>query len=537
MASYFDVAPAKAGSRGTAADYLDEGDRAAIGDMGLMSPQVARILEAMELEEGSSSESNDEGDDDDDVRHGENTSLSARGSPSQINAATNQHPSPQPVAARQSNGSLLHKALRAETTKQNAIPGTPPPSDQPTLKSSKKSKSRQKQPDLSRFQSLRTMLFNSHIEEHMEKQKEELAKEEAEKKWKKDFEARKGLERTPSSEKAEEKRGVMKRMGTKLKRLASKDVTSVNRAQHDSGNASSASSDDEPNDQIKKQRKHSNPKVDDTITDSDEEEINHSDIEDIVRWVSRKDPPSDGEARSKKETPAALPTTAKEDSGHESLGNSDVDELVRWVSRRSSATPPQAAPPSKSSEPSTTTTVAAGGPQQHNYSSASTETDTSGPTVATTRRRTRGDTINHKDVDDLVRWVSSKEVPTSSSSTDPKPSHAATTAHDDTAAPDLSSDEDEEETGELIRWVTHRDDTSGESDVENTTTSPASHSPSPSPDKQQQQVPPQKKQGRGSALKQEVLLSDNAEKSHASLTHDDVDDLVRWVSRRNTNVA
>ncbi|CAI6326559.1 unnamed protein product [Periconia digitata] len=540
MASYFDVAPAKAAP---AADTLGAGDRAAIGDMGLLSPQVERILEAMELGEASSSSDEGEDDDDDDKKK---ASLSE---PSASNA-TNHHHKPDTVAPRQPNGSLPPKARASLLSNKNHTkhlgvpgPGTPPPSDQPVPKGLRKSKAT-KPSDLSRFQSLRTMLFSTHIEQNMAKQNAELAKDtnanaEPEEKWKKDFEERKGLERTPTSDNKEKgkEKGVMKRMGSKLKRLTSKDVPTVKRVRQDDGNLSTASSDDDQQPKQHQVAKPSNLREEKNATDDDEEsEIDHSDIEDLVRWVSRRDPPSDGEARTKKDTiPVIEEPSNQDDSGHESLGHSDVEDLVRWVSRKSGPSPQKSSP---NRHPSPPAEVPGLFPEpDRRLSSASTQTDTSGPTGAaaaageTGKRRARGDTISHDDVDDLVRWVSRKE----GSDTGPAPSANSKKSNQDPAkdtlpTPDPSSSEDED-AEELVRWVTHKDDTSGESDIESSAPSsklkPSSSSTSLA----------QKKRQGGSTLKQEVILpqaGEGAADSHASLTQNDVDDLVRWVSRRNT---
>ncbi|PVI05163.1 hypothetical protein DM02DRAFT_725379 [Periconia macrospinosa] len=541
MASYFDVAHSKAGSA-PPAHILDAGDRETIGDLGLLSPQVTRILEAMELEDASSSSSSgDEVDDDDE--QGEKASLSE----ASAGNATNPHGS-HPVAQHQPNGSQLPKGRASPLNKHIVLPGTPPPSDQPIPKGLKKlTKASKKPADLSRFQSLRTMLFNSHIEENMKKHKAEQAKEDAEQKWKKDFEGRKGLERQPTSEK---EKGMMKRMGSKLKRLASKDVQTIKPTREDDDNSSTASSDGEQGKIQQPSKLRPKGTAAENYDDQDteeEEEINHSDIEDLVRWVSRRDPPSDGETRSKKtSTPAIQKESLKEDSGHESLGHSDVEELVRWVSRRSSANPPDSSSSNRQSPPTalvqTPEEPETSPPEhEHGYSSASTQTDSSGPApppvVEKTTRRSRGDTINHDDVDDLVRWVSRREgsdadptkITKSSSSTKHEQQEDALPSPDRSSSP--SEDED---TNELLRWVTRHDDTSGESDVE--ISSIPSQQPSPAPSQTLSLAEKQKEnQGGGSKLREEVVLpqvGEGAADSHASLTHDDVDELVLWVSRK-----
>ena len=108
--------------------------------------------------------------------------------------------------------------------------------------------------------------------------------------------------------------------------------------------------------------------------DSDNESINHSDVEDLVRWISRRDPASDGEMRKKGVV------EIKEDSGHESFGDSDVDDLVRYVSRRSD--------PKEEVENKT---------QHSGYSDASTEYD---------EEQQQDSSDEEEDADELVRWIS-----------------------------------------------------------------------------------------------------------------------------------
>ncbi|KAH6243225.1 hypothetical protein HBI40_247410 [Parastagonospora nodorum] len=107
-----------------------------------------------------------------------------------------------------------------------------------------------------------------------------------------------------------------------------------------------------------------------------EESIDYSDVEDLVRWVSRRDLPSDGEIRASK-TPAI--TLIGANDSHDSLGDSDVDELVQWASR-------------KSLDLETKQSRCIG------YSDALTESDS--------ELINEDDSSEDEDADDLVCWVS-----------------------------------------------------------------------------------------------------------------------------------
>jgi len=406
---------------------------------GLLSPQVTQILDSLQLDERSSSEDSD----------------------------PSQNRKPRARSAKQDNNirKIQTSPLPRGSKRVQAEP--PPQLHRPGLNS-------EKHPHIARFHSLRSILFSTRIEDNIQKSNEARMKADAESKWKAEHEQRKGLQRpkTPEAQ-TPPKEGLVNKIRGGLKRMASKDSPPPMKKIQEDENVSTASDEDDE-------------KMVENKQNSSDSEIDHSDIEDLVRWVSRKDPPSDGE-RSK--TNAGLNPIAKHDGSHESLAHSDVEELVRWVSRRD-------------------------GLQQeerdghYGYSDAPTESDSEGEP----RGRKREESMDQDDIDELVRWVSHKDGPK--------------------AGPVLKkkgqpTTESTESTDDLMRWVTMKDDTSGESEPESQENLATMDKPT-----KKLTIPSE----GGSKLKKEVYRDKSPTRglnSEAQLTHDDVDDLVRWVSRKN----
>ncbi|KAF2793293.1 hypothetical protein K505DRAFT_277267 [Melanomma pulvis-pyrius CBS 109.77] len=421
MASYFDVKPP---SKATAEVLDDVPDDPELKSMGMLTPQVTRILDNLDLEEHSSSDGEPSLSEDSDPPNDPKKLPKSQSSPLSETKDTRLAPPPRPVIGAGSG--------------------------------------RERHPRLARFHSLRSMLFSSKIEDGLAKHDEARAKAESEEKWRAEHEQRKGFNRpkTPESPKGSPtKEGFAHRMGDKLRRMTSKEVPTMKDIQEEYDNESTASSEDE------------DAHLESIPTDrgGDNESIHHSDVEDLVRWVSRRDPPSDGEIRRKKEM-----EQAHEDSGHESLGHSDVDDLVQWVSRK---------------EPEQKTD------RGFDYSDAPTEEDSEAGTP-------RKETMGEQDVDELVRWISHKEGPKAGPVRDSKV--ASSTKKED------SQDAHEDSDGaELSRWVTRKDETSGESDFTG--------------DQNAIQKPTTDEEPRGRSPRRE---------DRESLTHTDVNELIRWVSRR-----
>ncbi|KAL1799542.1 hypothetical protein ACET3X_003579 [Alternaria dauci] len=324
---------------------------------------------------------------------------------------------------------------------------------------------------MARFHSLRSILFQQRIEDQMKTATQEDCQKEqsAADKWHRQHEERR-MHRTGTSEKdASGKGGIGSRLRMTVKRMTTKDGGSMEKIREDGApvefddRASTASSD------VEGREKNS--------YESDEESIDHSDVEELIRWVSRRDPPSDGESRKDSGV-----VEAKEDSGHESLGPSDVDELVRFASRKSDARETHSINDARSG-----------------YSDASTESDSE-------LREASSD--EEEDADDLVRWISHRDGP------------KAGPVRRNLQRAELDSDVGEHyesDVPELGRWFKRHDGTSGES-VAST------------PVKETfDEVDEEERRGRPRSRES---IEPIKEKRH--ITDDDVDELVRWVSRKDS---
>lgn len=348
--SYFEPQPAS--KNAAAAELLDVPDGKTYPKMSLLSPQLTRILDDLDLEERSSSE--------------EEGSLSEDSFPADQGAKSDHK------ARRDSVQTHSIRKTQTPPLSQSKHVRLAPPAHRPGLGT-------EKHPHLARFHSLRSLLFSSHIEENMTKCKEAQAQAQAQAeagaKWRAEHDSRRGLNRPRTPEK--EKEGIVNRLSNKLKRMTSKEIPTMEKIGEDVAGESTASSDDD----------YDGPPSRGAGSD---EEINHSDIEDLVRWVSRRDPPSDGEARTNRLKQKA-DRFAKQDGSHESLGLSDVEELVRWVSRKE-------LPPHGQEDGATVTVQAI---PRHNYSDASTESDSANDE----NQRDSSD----EDADELVRWISHRD--------------------------------------------------------------------------------------------------------------------------------
>jgi hypothetical protein len=424
MSSYFDVRPP---SKATV-EPLDVPDDHPLKSTGMLTPQVSRILDDFDWEEHSGSDEDPDGE----------KSLSE-----------DSDPEPEPSKLRKSQSSPLPK------TKHVTI--EPPPKPLGVAQ-------RQRHPHLARFHSLRSMLFSSRIEEEKIRHDEARAEAEAEEKWRADHEHRKGLNRpkTPESPKGSPtKESFTHRMGDKLRRMTSKEPPTMKGIMEENDVESTASSEDDDERMESIRVGHG----------SDGESINHSDVEDLMRWVSRRDPPSDGELRRNNTR-----TLEYAESDHESLGHSDVEDLVAHAHRKFSDLKTEAAVD-----------------QTNDYSDASTQEDSE----AETRKKTGGD----EDAGELLRWISHKDGPNAGPLREKKEARPSKPVNSNDTEKTHNSD-----APELARWVSRRDDTSGESDFPGDETS----STKPS-------VP-----------------RESEEEAGGSLAPKDVDELVRWVSRKDS---
>lgn len=455
MASYFELPPQQKAAAANIQE-LPEDQRKQFGSMSLLSPAVTQLLDDLGDEHSDSSSEEASLSEGTIAKQNIKQQNDTRKKIQDNKAQTSRSPTV-PSALSPKRSSLKSSSRRASGHVK--IVTTHSGGGQST-----KSKPRPKQPHIARFHSLRSMLFSANIEDKLQGATEAECEKEASAAaaWKSQHEKRQ-MHRPKTPEKdPHEKDGIGSRLKTKLRRMTSKEGPSMGSIQEGkvsdfSDNVSTASSDDEPEPEPWSWKPR----------EADEESINHSDVEDLVRWVSRRDPPSDGEARKTNDAPVV-----KEDSGHESLGHSDVEDLVRFASRKSVSNRDEHT--------------------GYSNSDASTASDSENLQA----------TSEDEDPEDLVRWVSHREGPKAG------PVREQTRAADSTRETSRH-DSDIPELGQHVRRVGNR-------------------SPTPRSPKRQLEVPDDEpERGRPRSRSGSPALE---HKDH--ITHDDVDDLVRWVSRK-----
>ncbi|KAG9193793.1 hypothetical protein G6011_03828 [Alternaria panax] len=463
MASYFDLPPSQKAAPAASIDQIPQDQRTQLGRMSnLMSPTLTQILEGLG-DEHSDSDSSERGLSEEDQHPIQHTKKAVE--PQRLSQDKQKHVAAQ--APRPSSLSPSRSSLKSATNKSSIH--SKPSSARGSGESS--AKPRQKQPHMARFHSLRSILFQQRIEDQMKiVTQEDCQKEQnAADKWHKQHEERQMHHtRTPEKD-GSAKSGIGSRLRTTVKRMTMKDAGNMEKIREDGApvefndRASTASSDME-----EEQR---NP------CESDEESIDHSDVEKLVRWVSRRDSPSDGERRKDSSV-----VEAKEDSGHESLGPSDVDDLVSYASRKSDI---------KETNPFNDA--------HSGYSDASTESDSELREVSSDEE---------EDADDLVRWISHRDGP------------KAGPVRRNLQRAELDSDVGEHyesDVPELGRWFKRHDGTSGESAA----STPVKETFS--------EIDEEEQRGR---QRSRESIEPIQEKRH--ITDDDVDELVRWVSRKDS---
>ncbi|KAF1911504.1 hypothetical protein BDU57DRAFT_106390 [Ampelomyces quisqualis] len=452
MASYFDLPPQQKASESNMEQVPAE-HKKQLGFTSVLSAAVTQLLDDLPEDE-SDSDSEEEN-----ISESENTK--------QVDEFTKKSDTQKLRQGKEidehqpTKSCLLPRKDERSPAKESAHSGSSP------TRSGRSSKVQQ--PHVARFHSLRSMLFSNTIEGKMKQMTHEETEreEQAANKWKTQHEQRQMLSRPKAPETAGQDKGhgLGSRLKTSIRRVTSKEVPTMDTLKEDgaahnfSDYGSTASSDAEP------ERYQWKPR------EADEESIDHSDVEDLVRWVSRRDPPSDGEAR----TPAIKFTTA--DDGHDSIGDSDVDELVRWASRKSAGLEPA---------------------RDHHtgYSDVSTESDS--------EVLKEHDPSEDEDADDLVRWISHRDGPKAG------PVHQA-----------RGKDADNVEAGSQVRhnsdvpefnqWVKR-----GERTRAGTSTAFSSRD-----------APEEPERGR-------PLSREGRPKPKGYITHDDINDLVKWVSRKDS---
>lgn len=449
MASYFDF-PAQS-NEPTAVDVPQE-ERTELQGMSLLSPQISRILDNLNFDDKSSSSESDEEGSSSNSGKAEESRLSDDHAKidDSFTRKLRQGPSGTGNTAHGSKTSAKSAPKHAAGISSGTGTGD---------KSLKNPRSH-----MTRFQSLRSSLFQAHIENNMKQcHKEVQAREDAATNWKAQHEKRQGYNRPHTPEKAShEKNGFGRRFGSKIRRLTSKEPPTMACIEENTGNLmrrDSTASDEE--DEL-----HGDPWK---PRQSYESSINHSDVDDLVRWVSRRDPPSDGERRI-----SNVKVSQKEDSEHDSLGQSDIEELVHYASGKSISTKPVV-------------------PLHTGYSDESTASDSE-----------QSQDEDDQDEESLSRWVSRRDGANAGPVRwQPSALHKS---------PDTENDSDVPEIG---RWKSHHDDTSGESIAGSEVA--------------KQDDVSVLEAARGRSRERSPRFED---KGH--LKDDDVDDLVRWVSRRDS---
>ncbi|KAF2110794.1 hypothetical protein BDV96DRAFT_199547 [Lophiotrema nucula] len=479
MASYFDIAPAKAD-----VPPAGDGPEEVFGKPSMLTPQISRILDDFAEEHSSSSEDDElELSDDSDPTNTKKVMHHSRDK-------------------RNSQDNLKKSRTSPLPPKERLAPPRPGVGGAAS-----------RHPHLARFHSLRSMLFSSHIEDAKAQMTEQQIRAEAEAKWRADHEKRKGLNRpktpespTGSPEGSPTKPGFVHRMSHKLKRLSSKDSPPPMPTIVDDDDESTASnSDDEtPNEKTRSRKKKG---VDGDVSDA--ESLGPSHVDELVRWVSSRDPSRDGQRRGR-----SPPKETK--NAHGSLAQSDVDDLVKFVSqkeKRKDSGNNDLAEEAVDLEEESTASDSEGDPKERKKSFGNADVDElmrwvsrkegnkAGPVRETKQQETSrlraqstASSAQGSDIAEITRWFTGKD---SSSGESELPG--------DTDFNSSALDPDEKHS-DLVRWVTRRDETSGESDT-------GSAVPSDPAGKRARKAPKRV--------------------DHGSLAQQDVDELVRWVSRKD----
>jgi hypothetical protein len=469
MASYFDLPPQPTAPAG-ALQVSEEHDDQYKGSS-FLSPQVSRILDDLDFDDASSSDEEDDDQDEQDDKPAPTTAPNKTTTKSQhdtrrsrlgsVSLVPDDFP-PTPPAAAESGS----RETKASPARGSSSPG-------------KEKASKPRHANMERFKSLRSVLFLSKIEDNMNKMRsEEQIHNDAALDWKAQHDKRQGLNRptTPDKEKKTEsataKEGLTTRVATKIRRMTSHSTPTMEKIPESAATTHEtaptrrdSTATDTDDDDTTNLTHHSNaPRS--PHTNNYDSDISHSD-EDLVRWVSRADPPSGSEA-SLPASSAASPSLAPADipnlvqhasrlsiptvpavqfyadgTGHgdsdastasDSEGDADAvasededaDELVRWVSRRDGAL----AGPVRRGTPSPTQNTHLGGTaavdedvpelgswttkarakQDMHVSERGRTAERSGSRDRETKTKTRAKTgLRDEDVDELVRWVSRRD--------------------------------------------------------------------------------------------------------------------------------
>jgi hypothetical protein len=467
MASYFDLPPQKAAPPATI-EQLPQEQRKQLGrTSSLMSPAVTQILEGLVDDHSDSSSEEDD-------------SLSEEEEDKEVSTPSKNTSAEKILQNKQKHNSAQAprpSSLSPNRSRSHSKPSTKKISNKPSsarADGDNPGRLRNKQPHMARFHSLRSMLFQQKIEDRLKSatQEDTPSKTDSAETWKTQHEERQMHSPTTSEKHAQAKSGIGSRLKMTLRRMTTKDAGGMEKIKEDgtpvefNDRPSTASSENE-------EKKEDEPKE---TNAHDAESIKDCDVEELVRWASRRGPSNDSEAPRDD-----IVESAKEEDDREELGDPDIKDLVRHARRKSAI---KDVP--KSSDEYT------------GYSDASTESDI------------ELSSEDEEDADDLVRWVSRRER------------SKAGPVRRNLQRPELDSDVEEHydsDVPELGRWFKRYDATSGESAAT-----------TPTKDTFEEQQIEEEEENRGRPRSRDLVEPPAQEKTH--ITPEDINELVRWASSK-----
>jgi hypothetical protein len=345
MTSYFDLKPRPKGRIAELADLPTGESNEGFRRDRLLSPQVSRILD--DLDDGSSSGDSDTVSD-----------ASGEGDEGAVDEKGDSSDTPKVEALHQIR---FDPSPAKEAKEQRPLPRL------------------SRHPRLERFVSLRSSLLSSHIADNMSKIEQEqggkwMAEHEGRKRANTSKDARQmantSKEGSHSARRNSEKGTLAHRMGKSLRKLTGSNVPTLKGIREGTEPSSSSSNE------------KSAP-----TEDSGKRDSGHASGDDeLLRWTSQVDPPSDGSSGHKRKGKGSK--HAKEShppkSGHDGLEAEDVDELVHWLSK-------QPKPTQEASESQNN--------QTKDPSRASTEADSDEDASSV-------QDFADEDINGLVRWIS-----------------------------------------------------------------------------------------------------------------------------------
>ncbi|KAH7562464.1 hypothetical protein BM1_01984 [Bipolaris maydis] len=363
MASYFDLPPQKV-APSACIDQMPQEQRKQLGrTSSLMSPAVAQILEGLGDDHSSSSDEDSDLSDDQEKGHPKSQSkkdVSAQKiqqKKQKLNSA--QAPRPSSLSPNRSR-SRSRSATRKVSSTPSSADANGASSDRP----------KNKQPHMARFHSLRSILFQQKIEDRLRTATQEDCKElSAAETWQNQHKERQMHHPTTPEKHAQAKSGIGSRLKMTLRRMTTRDAGGMEKIKEDGApvefkdrpstlsseneekqpkskkeneNDDASIKDTDINDLVRwvSQRSSSNERKvqkDDTAEsvkdDNGQDGLGHSDIEDLVRHVTRKLSAKDVQEVNNEHLGYSDAAT-EPDTDLSSDEEEDADDLVRWISRR-----------------------------------------------------------------------------------------------------------------------------------------------------------------------------------------------------------